>query len=90
MSKKKPQTASVYILRHIPTKRFLSIGYQLSVVEKTRERTRQVRYLKPHHNMRVEYRAKNKSEGRQRECYIYIKENERPCRAQKIKFMNFC
>lgn len=49
---------------------------RLSVVAKTREWTRQVRYLKPHHNMNVEYRAKNKSKGRQKDCYIYIKEDE--------------
>ena len=47
---------------------------RLSVVANTPEWHRQVRYLKPHHNMKVEYRSKSKKEGRQKDCYIYLKE----------------
>lgn len=49
---------------------------RLAVVAKTREWTRQVRYLKPHHNMKIEYRPKNKKAGRSSDSYIYIKETE--------------
>lgn len=47
---------------------------RLAVVARTREWTRQVRYLKSHFNMRVEYRARNKNAGRAFDTYIYIKE----------------
>ena len=48
---------------------------RLAVVGKTREWTRQVRFLKPHHNMKIEYRPRNKKAGRSIDCYIYIKED---------------
>jgi hypothetical protein len=48
---------------------------RLAVVAKTREWTRQIRYLKPHHNMRIEYRPRNKKAGKTYDAYIYIKED---------------
>ena len=48
---------------------------RLAVVAKTREWTRQVRYLKPHYKMKIQYRARNKKEGRKIDTYIYIKED---------------
>ena len=48
---------------------------RLAVVAKTREWTRQIRYLKPHWNMKIEYRPKNKKQGRKKDAYIYLKED---------------
>lgn len=48
---------------------------RLAVVAKTREWTRQIRYLKPHHGMKVEYRPKNKKLNRGFDAYIYLKED---------------
>lgn len=47
---------------------------RLAVVAKTREWTRQIRYLKPHHKMNIQYRPKNKKQNRTSDCYIYITE----------------
>lgn len=47
---------------------------RLAVVAKTREWTRQVRYLKPHHDMNIQYRPKNKKQNWTSDCYIYITE----------------
>lgn len=49
---------------------------RLAVVAKTREWTRQIRYLKPHRNMHIEYRPKNKKSGRKTDAYIYLKEED--------------
>jgi hypothetical protein len=47
---------------------------KLAVVAKTREWTRQLRFLKPHYGMQIEYRRKNKKVGRSGDSYIFIKE----------------
>lgn len=47
---------------------------KLAVVAKTREWTRQLRYLKPHYGMKIEYRKKNKKANRETDTYIYLKE----------------
>lgn len=48
---------------------------RLAVVAQTREWTRQIRYLKPHRGMKIEYRPKNKKKCRKSDTYIYIKED---------------
>lgn len=44
---------------------------KLAVVAKTREWTRQLRYLKPHYGMHIEYRKKN--QNRKTDTYIFLK-----------------
>lgn len=47
---------------------------KLAVVAGTREWTRQIRYLRKHTGMKIEYRAKNKSLKRNYDAYIFLKE----------------
>lgn len=48
---------------------------RLAVVAKTREWTRQVRYLRSHYGMEIKPRRKNKTENRRRDTYIYVKKD---------------
>lgn len=48
---------------------------RLAVVGKTREWTRQLRFLRVNKGMKIEYRAKNKKDGRKKDVYIYIRED---------------
>ncbi len=47
---------------------------RLSVVAKTREWTRSIRYLRSEFKLNIEYRPSNKSENRSNDTYIYLKE----------------
>ncbi|ORT99401.1 HNH endonuclease [Anaerovibrio sp. JC8] len=48
---------------------------RLSVIAKTREWTRQIRYLRAHTGMKIKYIPKNKSRKILRDSYIFIKED---------------
>lgn len=47
---------------------------RLAVVGQTREWTRQLRYLKPEYGMKIEYRRKCKKDKRNKDTYIFLKE----------------
>lgn len=49
---------------------------KLAVIGKSREWTRQLRYVRADYDMNIKYLPHNKSEGREKDSYIYIKDNQ--------------
>lgn len=47
---------------------------KLAVVAKTREWTRQLRFLRSKHNMTIQYRPHNRKQNREKDSYVYLRE----------------